>query len=108
MKIGLAPLLTNFTILVLRPIAAIAITIKNLLNSLIGAVTVPDRLKTVVITDARMKNKMKNGKIFLRLNVLSLFSALRARLKAKTKVIGIIAKVLVSFTIVAWSNVLLP
>ena len=35
-KIGLPPVFTNFTRLVLRPIAAIAIMIRNLLNSLIG------------------------------------------------------------------------
>ena len=54
--------------------------IKNLLKSLIGAVILTGRLKTVVIIEAR----------------------------TKTKVIGMIAKVLVSLTIVAWSNVLLP
>ena len=44
----------------------------------------------------------------MRLKVLSLFSASRVRLKANTKVIGIIASVLVNLTIVAWSRVLLP
>ena len=101
MKIGWAPLFTSLTIFVFNPIAAIAITIKNLLRSLIGAVILPGRLKTVVITEARIKNKIKKGKIFLRLKVLSLFSASRVRLKANTKVIGIIASVLVNLTIVA-------
>lgn len=52
---------------VFNPIAAIAITIKNLLHSFKGAVTVAGSWKTVVITLARMKNKTKNGKDFFRL-----------------------------------------
>ena len=75
--------------------------IKNLLNSFNGAVTVPGRLNTVVMTDANTKNKIKNGNIFLISNVLSLLSASRVLFIANTKVIGIIANVLVSFTIVA-------
>ncbi len=100
-KIGLPPLFTNFTILVFNPIAPIAITIKNLLNSLIGAVVVFGKLKTVVIIDAKTKNKIKYGKIFFKFTLLLLFSLSRVRLNAKNKVIGIIARVLVSFTIVA-------
>ena len=72
MKIGLAPLLISLTILVFNPMAAIAMIIKNLLNSFNGAVTVPGRLNTVVMTDANTKNKIKNGNIFLISNVLSL------------------------------------
>ena len=75
--------------------------IKNLLNSFNGAVTVPGRLNTVVMTDANTKNKIKNGNIFLISNVLSLLSASRVLFIANAKVIGIIANVLVSFTIVA-------
>ena len=101
MKIGLAPLLISLTILVFNPMAAIAMIIKNLLNSFNGAVTVPGRLNTVVMTDANTKNKIKNGNIFLISNVLSLLSASRVLFISYAKVIGIIANVLVSFTIVA-------
>ena len=41
-----------------------AMTMKNLLNVLIGSVIVGERLNTVVITEASTKNKIKNGKIF--------------------------------------------
>ena len=93
---------------VFKPIAAIAITIKNLLKSLIGAVIVVGKLNTVVIIDAKTKKRIKYGKIFLRFTLLLFFSLSRVRLKARTRVIGMIASVLVSLTIVAWSNVLLP
>ena len=93
---------------VFNPIAAIAITIKNLLKSLIGAVIVVGKLNTVVIIDAKTKKRIKYGKIFLRFTLLLFFSLSRVRLKARTRVIGMIASVLVSLTIVAWSNVLLP
>lgn len=36
-----------------------AIIIKNLLKSLIGAVMLPNKLKIVVIIDAKTKNKIK-------------------------------------------------
>ena len=95
--------------LVFKPIAAIAITIKNLLNSLIGEVTTAGRLNTVVITEASTKNKIKNGKIFLKSTLVpeELFSFF-VRTNANTRVIGMIAKVRVNFTMVAASNVLLP
>ena len=49
MKIGLPPVLTNFTILVFMPIAAIAITIKNL-DSVLSGVNTPAGTPTVVHT----------------------------------------------------------
>ena len=54
-NIGFAPDLISLTICVLSPIADIAITIKNLLNSFIGSVIAGDRLNTVVITAASTK-----------------------------------------------------
>ena len=53
MKIGFPPVRTSFTRFVLNPIAAIAIIMKNLLSSLIGAVTVAGSAKTVVTTEAK-------------------------------------------------------
>ena len=67
---GFPPVLTNLTISVLRPIAAIAMMMKNLLSSFKGLVIVAGRLKTVVTTDARTKKRMKKGKIFFKLTLL--------------------------------------
>lgn len=56
--IGFPPVFTNFTISVFSPIAAIAITIKNLLSSLNGAkkdVGTPKLTATVVMTEAPIK-----------------------------------------------------
>lgn len=58
----------------------------------------------VVIIDASIKYKMKNGNIFLRFTLFSLFFSFFVLIKARTNVIGIIARVLVSFTIVALFN----
>ena len=63
---GLPPVFISFTISVLSPMAAIARTIKNLLSSLSGektSISMPADTATVVITDAAMKYKIKNGKI---------------------------------------------
>ena len=60
--IGLPPLLASFMILVLSPIAAIAITIKNLLRVLSGENMLfgtPNEVHTVVITEANIKKRMK-------------------------------------------------
>jgi len=54
-KIGFPPVLISFTIFVFNPMADMAITIKNLLRSLIGAVISNERLNTVVTTDASIK-----------------------------------------------------
>lgn len=70
MKIGFPPDFTNFIILVFRPIAAIAITIKNLDNVLKGvktAASTPFIVHTVVMMEASTKNSMKNGNIFFKL-----------------------------------------
>ena len=74
-NIGFAPDFISLTILVFKPIAAIAIMIKNLLSSLSGEKKLfgtPRDTETVVITEARTKNKIKNGKIFLRLTFVLL------------------------------------
>lgn len=70
---GFPPVFTNLTIFVLSPIAAIAITMKNLLKSFNGLKNddgTPIFTATVVNTDAAKKYKMKNGKIFFILNFL--------------------------------------
>ena len=94
--------------------AAIARTIKNLLRSLTGlkkeALT-PQFNAIVVIIDAAIKYKMKNGNIFLKLTVVPSFAfcfSLRVRTNASTTVIGIMASVRVSFTVTAVSSVAEP
>ena len=70
MRIGLPPDFTSLTISVLSPMAAIAMTMKNLDNVFKGANTVlltPFMVQTVVMTDAKTKNRMKKGKIFFKL-----------------------------------------
>ena len=96
--------------LVFRPIAAIAMTIKNLLISFKGFVTAAGRWKTVVTTEASKKNSTKKGKIFFRLTFApsALCLSRRVRTNASTSVIGMIASVRVSLTIAAASSVLLP
>ena len=69
MKIGLPPVFTSLTMSVLKPIAAIAITMKNFDSVLMGAVTATGSANTVVMTLANTKNRIKNGKIFLMSNV---------------------------------------
>lgn len=107
-KIGLAPVFTRETISVFRPMAAIAIRIKNLLRSFSGLVTEAGKAKTVVMTEAKMKNKINIGKARLKLNVEVPPFFFRACKIPRTRVIGIIARVRVSFTMVAASRVLLP
>ena len=61
--IGFPPVLISLMISVFNPIAAIAITIKNLLSSLNGVkklVDTPQPTAIVVITDAPIKYKIKN------------------------------------------------
>ena len=112
--IGFPPVLISLTIFVLRPMAAIARIIKNLLSSFIGEKTeafTPSDKAIVVIIEANIKYKINIGKICFRLTDFSvsdvLFSFL-VRIKASTSVIGIIARVLVSFTVTAVSNVAEP
>ena len=111
--IGFPPVFISFTIFVLSPIAAIARTIKNLLNSLIGlkiAISAPADTAMVVITDARIKYKINIGKIDFKLTFVPLLSldAFLVRINAKTNVIGIIARVRVNLTVTAVSNVAEP
>lgn len=57
-RIGFPPDLISFIILLLRPIAAIAMMIKNLLSSFKGentAADIPKFMATVVMTDASIK-----------------------------------------------------
>lgn len=108
-KIGFPPLFTNFTTFVLNPIAPIAITMKNLDNSFNGwnvSAGIPAAVATVVIILAPMKKSIKNGNT-LRIDTFSPLcsSAFLARYSASPKVIGMIASVLVNFTVTALSNV---
>ena len=116
---GLPPVFTSFTMFVLKPIAAIAQIMKNLLNSFTGlkiaAFTPKTEVATVVISEASTKYRMKKGNIFLRLKAFFAFSpfpsdffAFRAFHRARHKVIGIIARVRVNFTVTALSKVALP
>ena len=77
-----------------------------------GSVTATGRENTVVMTEARMKNNTNIGKTCFRLKLEPLsskvFSFFSARKIASARVIGIIAKVHVSFTIVTTFRVLLP
>ena len=61
-KMGFMPLFTSLTMLVFRPIAAIAMTIKNLLSVLNGTNTLagtPAAVQTVLMTDASTKKRIK-------------------------------------------------
>ena len=69
---GFPPVLMSFTISVFSPIAAIARTIKNLDSSLIGvkkSAEIPADTAMVVIMEAPMKYRIKNGKISLMLTL---------------------------------------
>lgn len=75
---GFPPDLINFTTLLLSPIAAIAIMIKNFDNSFNGANTsalTPIVIHTVVITAAMMKHKMNIGNALFKLNLFDAESA---------------------------------
>ena len=69
MRMGLPPDFTRCTMSVFRPMAAMAMTMKNFDSVLMGAVTATGSANTVVMTLANTKNRMKNGKIFLMSNV---------------------------------------
>ena len=58
-KMGLPPVFISLTIFVFRPMAAIAMMMRNLLRSLSGAVTSAGSWKSVVIMEARTKNNTK-------------------------------------------------
>ena len=113
-SIGFPPDLINLTTLLLSPIAAIAIIIKNLESSFNGENTsalIPMLTHTVVMIAAIIKYKMNIGNALLKLNLLepSFVSAVDlARMRDKTSVIGIMASVRVSFTVTAVLRVELP
>ncbi|OOM74894.1 hypothetical protein CLPUN_36210 [Clostridium puniceum] len=75
-----------------------AIVIKNLPASVRGLVTLASMLNTVLITAANKKNKVNHENIFDKLSVVD--ECFLERYKASTNVIGIIARVRVSLTIV--------
>ena len=114
MIIGFPPVFTSFIILLLRPIAAIAKVIMNLLSSLRGVKLddgTPALVHIVVIIAVPIKNKIKNGKIFfIFTDLLSSLSFLTFLVlnRARVKVIGIIARVRVNFTVTALSRVSVP
>ena len=101
-KIGLPPLLIRLTRLVLSPIAAIAIVIRNLPKLTIGLLTAAGMPVTVLMTAASRKNRINQGKILERRKLPLDFSfSFRERYSARMKVMGMIASVRVSLTIVA-------
>ena len=111
------PVFTSFTTFVLIPIAAMAITIKNLLSclrkpkiSLAAPRTGPVQTEviTVVMMEAATKWSMNVGNTFFRLTGfpsprISFFSFCILT-KANISETGMIASVRVSFTMVAYSN----
>ena len=111
---GLPPDLMSFTMSVLRPIAAMARTIKKRLSSFTGANTdasIPTAEAAVVMIDAHIKYSINVGNIALMLTDAPSppdCFARRVRRNASASVIGIIASVLVSFTVTAVSSVAEP
>lgn len=109
---GFPPVFISLIMSVFKPIAAIAITIKNLLKVFNGLKTsgeIPFAVATVVIIEARIKYRIKNGNICLRdIFCSDCRDAFLVRINASTSVIGIIASVLVSFTVTALSSVSVP
>ena len=69
-------------------------------------------MAAVVITEASTKKRMKNGKTFLSEKLLCWLPpvrlALAVRQMASASVMGMMASVRVSLTMVAWSSVLAP
>ena len=114
--IGFPPFLTSSTILVLSPIAHIAIAMKNLASHFIAGTKAPEyatvnplsgSTPTSVVTIAAPTNhRMNHGNIYLKENPDSpeVF-AFRARWNASTRVMGIIARVRVSFTVTAAESI---
>lgn len=108
---GFEPVFTSFTIFVFSPTALIARMIKNLLKDFSGAKNstgTPKDEASVVIMDAMTKYRMNIGKTADSFTWLSLDSDLRARTKANTSVMGMIANVRVNFTVTALSSVAEP
>ena len=108
---GFPQVLTSFIISLFNPIANIAITIKNLLNSLSGMnrfASAPKLIAIVVIIDAMMKYAINMGNAFLKLNDFPSFFVFLACNNERINVIGMIANVLVNFTVTALSKVWVP
>ena len=109
---GLPPLFTSLTMSVLRPMALMAMTMRNLESILSGAVMVAGSAKTVVTTLARIKRPTKVGKARRRLKVFApsppALRSARICQMASTSVMGMMASVRVSLTMVAASSVLAP
>lgn len=111
---GRPPVLTSFTMLVFKPMATMAQTINNLLRALkrlkASAGTSKD-VATVVIPDANKKKRIEVGNALESLKeppALASELAFLARISEKTKVIGMMAIVLVNLTVTASSSVALP
>lgn len=112
---GFPPVFTSFTISLFRPIASIAITIKNLLISFNGTNmlgSAPKIVAIVVMMDAIMKNPINVGNALFKLNPsfslrpkFSFASSFLPTIYDNARVIGIIASVLVSLTVAALSRV---
>ena len=113
-RIGLPPDFTSLTTLLFKPIAAIAIMMKNLDNSFSGTNTsalTPRLMHIVVIIAAMIKYRINIGNARFRLKFLvdlPSFAADFARIKDRTSVIGMIVRVRVSFTVTAVFSVSLP
>ena len=111
---GFPPDFINFITLLFRPIAAMAIMMKNLDSSFSGAnisALIPILIHAVVIIAAMMKYKINigNARFMLKFPAFSPFTdADFARIKDNTSVIGMIASVRVSLTVTALSSVSLP
>ncbi len=107
-KMGLPPVLTSLTTSVCSPMAAMARIMKNFdspLNGVNQSAGIPEAVPTVVITDASTKNRMKNGNTRRSENVPVVsdppFLACQVRKNARYRVMGIMARVRVSLTMVA-------
>ena len=109
MKMGFPPVLTSLTMSVLRPMATMAITMKNLL-ALFRKLTKPAGMgSSVVMMDATKNSSTNQGKIFLMSTwAPPCFPSRRVRSSASTSVMGMMASVRVIFTMAAVSSVLAP
>ena len=106
--IGLPPDFISFIILLFNPIAPIAMIMQNLLKSFKGAKTfegMPIFKATVVIKDAIIKYIINTGNDFFKSKSTSSSYEVRDFIIPSTKVIGMMARVLVSFTVTALSSV---
>lgn len=108
---GFEPVFTSFTMLVFSPTALIARIMKNLLKDFSGeknSTGTPKEEAIVVMTEAITKYRINIGKTADSFTCLPVDLDLRARTKANTNAMGIIANVRVSFTVTALSNVAEP